>query len=88
MSDGLIGGLIVYCSLEPRYDTAAGVRDGVEPTKCDHGEGVSCDAHRLAVNHGGVRERRDRAYLANFTKTCPGCKEGVTKWLDGLRTRA
>ena len=62
------------------------VKDGVEPVKCDHGNGVSCEAHKLAINHrGAADERKTEAYMRERTKPCPGCKVPIAKEPDLIR---
>lgn len=54
-------------------------RDGIAGPDCAHDRHVSCEDHRLQINHAGAA---DALLLRAQTKPCPGCHEFATKEPD------
>mmetsp|Transcript_902 Transcript_902/g.1876 ORF Transcript_902/g.1876 Transcript_902/m.1876 type:complete len:565 (+) Transcript_902:1316-3010(+) len=59
---------------------------GIPGPQCDHGCEISCDEHRLSINHDGVADRRSALYMRTRTKACPGCDVRIEKKADIAHT--
>jgi len=55
------------------------LRDGVDGKDCGHDRAVSCEAHRLQINHAGAA---DALLLRAQSKPCPGCGQFAAKVPD------